>query len=188
VTKYQFLSDGWVTEARRLRAEAKDPGDLGEVASPVPVRVNLVVTEVPFQPAPLDAHVDTSSGYLEIDAGHLDHPDVTISMAYGTARSMFVAGDIQTVMQAFLGGRIKVDGDLSKLLDPRNGMWPGAFPASPVAQGPGGGQPSQGQLGGQRQPDEPGQPEGRQPGQPEQRQARAAAALALARRLQEITE
>ncbi len=55
--------------------------------------------------------------------------------AYDTARSLFVQGDVQAVLQAFLGGRIKVDGDLSKLLDPRSGIWPGG-PSAPAPPGP----------------------------------------------------
>ena len=107
-----------------------------------PVRVNLIVAEAPFSATALDAHVDTSSGRLNIDTGHLSDPDVTVSMAYSTARSLFVQGDIQAVMQAFLGGRIKVDGDLSKLLDPQSGIWPSSAPPRPVGLGgtPGAGQ------------------------------------------------
>jgi hypothetical protein len=122
------------------------------------------VAEAPFSAAALDAHVDTSSGRLNIDTGHLNDPDVTVSMAYSTARSLFVQGDIQAVMQAFLGGRIKVDGDLSKLLDPQSGIWPSSAPPSPVgpAGPPGAGQ---GDLGFPKP-----------------------AAEQIARRLQEITE
>ena len=58
-------------------------------------------------------------------------------MGYGTARSLFVAGDVQTVMQAFLGGRVRVDGDLSKLLDPRSGIWPAAPTSRPRPAQPG---------------------------------------------------
>jgi hypothetical protein len=125
VPKYPFLSDEWVSEARRIysEAEASSGGVIGGRAM-APVRVNLIVAEAPFSASALDAHVDTSSGRLNIDTGHLANPDVTVSMAYSTARSLFVQGDIQAVMQAFLGGRIKVDGDLSKLLDPQSGIWP----------------------------------------------------------------
>jgi hypothetical protein len=151
--KYAFLSDEWVSEAKRIYAE----GGAGEVAGGAglaPVRVNLVVTEVPFSEFPVDAHVDTSGGRLDIDVGHVAEPDVTISLAYDTARSLFVQGDVQAVLQAFLGGRIKVDGDLSKLLDPRSGIWPGGPPAPASARpgvGPqglaGGGSPGPGQSG-----------------------------------------
>ena len=93
------------------------------------VRLNLIVTEAPFSAAMLDAHVDTSSGRIDIGTGHVEGPDVTVSLDYDTARSLFVQGDVQAVLQAFLGGRIKVDGDLSKLLNPQSGIWPGPAPA-----------------------------------------------------------
>jgi hypothetical protein len=131
--KYAFLSDEWVGEAKRIYAEAGASGVIGGTTTLAPVRVNLVVTDAPFSPAPVDAHVDTSAGRFDIDVGHLDGPDVTISLDYVTARSLFVQGDVQAVLQAFLGGRIKVDGDLSKLLDPRSGIWPG--PSSAAAPG-----------------------------------------------------
>jgi hypothetical protein len=137
VPKYPFLSDEWVTEARRIysEAEASSAGGVTGGRAIAPVRVNLIVAEAPFSATTLDAHVDTSSGRLNIDTGHLSDPDVTVSMAYSTARSLFVQGDIQAVMQAFLGGRIKVDGDLSKLLDPQSGIWPTARPAGPAGSG-----------------------------------------------------
>jgi hypothetical protein len=144
VPKYPFLSDEWVTEARRIysEAEASSAGGVTGGRAMAPVRVNLIVGEAPFSAAALDAHVDTSSGRLNIDTGHLANPDVTVSMAYSTARSLFVQGDIQAVMQAFLGGKIKVDGDLSKLLDPQSGIWPTAPAPSPAGMGgsPGAGQ------------------------------------------------
>lgn len=164
--KYPFLSDEWVNEARRIYSEAEVSGAGGVSGgrAMAPVRVNLIVAEAPFSAAALDAHVDTSSGRLNIDTGHLTNPDVTVSMTYDTARSLFVQGDIQAVMQAFLGGRIKVDGDLTKLLDPQSGIWPTAAPPNP---------------GGAM-----GSPDGTQPDlgfpKPEAEQ--------IARRLQEITD
>ncbi len=181
--KYPFLSDEWVDEAHRIYAEVEASGALGATAF-APVRVNLVVTDVPFSDRPIDAHVDTSSGRVAISTGHLPSPDVTVSMGYGTARSLFVAGDVQAVMQAFLGGRVRVDGDLSKLLDPRSGIWPSAAasplgPAQPAAAeeasgaAPGAGGPG-GAGGGAGAQAELGLP--------------GTQALALATRLKEITE
>jgi hypothetical protein len=129
--KYPFLSDEWLDEARRIYAEAETNGVLPVGSSVVPVRVNLIVTEAPFSSANVDAHIDTSAGRIEFGTGHVDGPDVTVSLDYVTARSLFVQGDAQAVLQAFLGGRIKVDGDLSKLLDPDSGIWPGVAPAAP---------------------------------------------------------
>lgn len=137
MAKYPFLSDEWVAQARRIYGEASANGAIDGSAAPAPVRVNLVVTGVPFADAPIDAHVDTSAGTVAVDTGHLEKPDVTVSMDYMTARSLFIAGDVQAVMQAFLSGKIRVDGDLAKLLDPRTGVWPAssALPSwGPFAQ------------------------------------------------------
>jgi hypothetical protein len=187
--KYPFLSDEWVAEAQRIYAEVEASGGLAG-ASFSPVRVNLVISDAPFSDRPIDAHVDTSSGGVAISTGHLPGPDVTVSMGYGTARALFVAGDVQTVMQAFLGGRIRIDGDLSKLLDPRSGIWPAAPtgwapPARPGAGGAGGaGESFSGPGEGPQGASGNGGDRGAQPGLG----LPGVQALALATRLKEITE
>jgi putative sterol carrier protein len=82
--------------------------------------MNQIIQDVPFGDGTVKAHLDTSAGELEIDTGHLDSPDLTITMAYETAKGLLVNGDAQGAMQAFLGGRIKVDGDISKLIALQN--------------------------------------------------------------------
>ena len=109
---HPFLSDEWITEARRIHEEYRGQG--AEV--PHEVRMNLIVTDVPFGTGSLDAHADTSSGELEIDTGHLDTADVTLTLDYATARAILVEQDPQAGMQAFMGGRIKVQGDMTKLM------------------------------------------------------------------------
>lgn len=128
MAKYPFLSDEWVAEARLIYAEAEASGSFS--AAPAQVRVNLLVTEVPFAAGALEAHVDTSAGRVTIDTGHLQEPDVTVSLDYATARVLFVAGDVQAALQAFLAGRVKVDGDLTKLLGPHSGIWPASTPVA----------------------------------------------------------
>jgi putative sterol carrier protein len=112
VNQYPFLSDEWVDESRRIREEYKD--QIPEIA--VSVRMNQVVNEVPFGDGVIHAHVDTSSGRLEVEPGHLESPDLTVTLSYATAKSILVDGDAQAAMNAFLGGRIKVDGDITKML------------------------------------------------------------------------
>jgi hypothetical protein len=112
VATHPFLSDDWIDEARRIHDEYRGRA----AAMPGAVRVNLVVKEVPFGTGSLDAHVDTASGELEIDTGHLDGPDVTLTLDYDTAKAILVEQDPQAAMSAFMGGRIKVQGDMSKLL------------------------------------------------------------------------
>jgi len=112
VQQYPFLSEEWLAEARKVRAEFR--GRAPEI--PVQVRMNQIVQDAPFGDGTIKAHLDTSSGELEIDTGHLDSPDLTITIGYDTAKAILVDGDAQAAMQAFLSGRIKVDGDISKMI------------------------------------------------------------------------
>lgn len=110
--QYQFLSDEWLEQTRKLREEYRD--QVPEV--PVTVRMNQVINEVPFGEGVIHAHVDTSSGVLEMETGHLESPDLTVTLSYSTAKAILVDGDAQAAMNAFLSGRIKVDGDITKMI------------------------------------------------------------------------
>jgi hypothetical protein len=112
VAKHPFLSNEWVAEARRIREEQSGSAPGGGPT----VRVNLVVTDVPFGPGSLDAHLDTSSGELDVEAGHLSDADVTLTLEYPTAKGILVEGNPQIALQAYMAGMIKVDGDLTKLM------------------------------------------------------------------------
>ncbi len=112
---YPFLSDEWIAEARKIRAEMAD----AEAAAGVPattVRMNQVITEVPFGGGRLDAHLDTSSGTLEMETGHLESPDVTVTLDYETAKAIFVDGTLDAGMRAFMEGKVRVQGDMAKLI------------------------------------------------------------------------
>ena len=110
-TAYPFLSPDWMNAARTLRETMPRP----DTAPPVAVRMNLVVTDTPFD-ADVQGHVDTTDGEVVIEDGHLDGPDLTVTVDYETARAIFIDQDAAAAMQAFMGGRIKVDGDLTKML------------------------------------------------------------------------
>ena len=107
---YDFLSDEWLAEARKIRGEYKS------LAAPAanPLRMNLVVTEVPER-GEVDAHVDTSGGELDIERGHLVGTDLKITLDYETAKALLIDGNSQAAMSAFMAGKIRVDGDMSKL-------------------------------------------------------------------------
>ena len=115
MTRYVFLSDEWIESARMIRAEAHSEGT--SATAPHSVRVNLVITDVPFGEGTLDAHVDTSSGLVEIDSGHIEAVDMIVTVDHSTARSILVEGNSQVAMQAFMTGKIKVEGDISKLIE-----------------------------------------------------------------------
>jgi hypothetical protein len=109
---YPFLSDEWLREARAIREE--QGGAVPTVAAAV--KMNLVINEVPFGDGTIDAHLDTSSGALELDTGHLEGPDLTVTVDYATAKAILIEGNFQMGMQAFMAGKIRVEGDMSKLM------------------------------------------------------------------------
>jgi putative sterol carrier protein len=121
---YAFLSDEWLDEARALRAEYQ--GKTPPVAHVV--RMNLVVTQVPFSEDDILAHMDTSSGELVLDTGHLETQDLKVTVDYDTAKAILVEGNPQAGMQAFMQGKVRVEGDMAKLM---------ALTASPGASDPG---------------------------------------------------
>jgi putative sterol carrier protein len=109
---YPFLSDEWLEEARRIRAEYEGKS----VPFPHPVRMNLVVTGAPFGDKDIDAHLDTSSGELVLDVGHLENPDLKVTVDYDTAKAILIDGNPAAGMQAFMAGKVKVEGDMGKLM------------------------------------------------------------------------
>jgi hypothetical protein len=124
---FAFLSDEWMAAARAIRAEYADRA----TAIPVEVRMNMVVKEVPFGEGQIDAHVDTSSGTLDMELGHLEQPDLSLTLGYDTARAILVDGDATAAMNAFMSGRIKVDGDITKMIALQSsGALGGADPAA----------------------------------------------------------
>jgi hypothetical protein len=107
-----FLSPEWIAEARVIRAKYEDRAP----KIPVSIRMNQVVKNVPFGDGIINSHIDTSSGELVMDLGHLDSPDLTVTTDYATARAIFLEQDPQAGMQAFLSGKVKVEGDMTKMM------------------------------------------------------------------------
>ena len=129
MAKYPFLSDEWVTAARTIYDAHKGEGP----SLPVSLKANLNITDAPFGDGPIQAHLDTSSGELTLDMGHLETPDVTLTMGYETAKAQIVTQDQQAVMQAFMGGRIKIEGDMSKVMALAAGSAAGGPEAQAIA-------------------------------------------------------
>jgi hypothetical protein len=99
-------------EAKKIREEYRGQG----TAPAHTVKMNQIITDVPFGEGTIEAHMDTSSGELEMDTGHIDGADVTVTLDYETAKAIFVEGNPQAGMQAFMAGKIKVQGDMTKLM------------------------------------------------------------------------
>ena len=109
---YEFLSDEWMEAAREIRARYEE--HVPEIT--MSVRINQVITEVPFGDGQIFAYVDTSEGSLALELGELDEPDAVMMVDYHTAHAIIVERDPAVVMQSFLQGRIRVQGDMMKLM------------------------------------------------------------------------
>jgi len=113
MAKYKFLTEEWVNEAKKIREEV----DTGDSAAPAHVvRMNQIITEVPFGDAVINAYMDTTGGSIDMDLGELENPDLTVTLDYATAKAIIVDGNPQAGMQAFMQGKIKVQGDMTKLM------------------------------------------------------------------------
>jgi putative sterol carrier protein len=115
---YPFLSEEWMSAAKAIREKYADTA-----AKPTAIiRMNQVITEVPFGDGTVKSYLDTSSGDVVMELGELETADVTITTDYATARSVFVDQDQAASMQAFMAGKIKVQGDMMKMMAMQTGM------------------------------------------------------------------
>ncbi len=97
-----FLTDDWFATVEQLTAAA---GDLNLPPALANLALNLVVdgTEVS-----LDAG--------KIQKGLSDNAKTTLNMDGETLRKVFLEFDMAAAMQAFMTGKIKVQGDMSQLM------------------------------------------------------------------------
>jgi putative sterol carrier protein len=109
---YAFLSDEWMAAAKAVREKYADQA--AKVTTVI--KMNQVITDVPFGDGTLNVYLDTSSGDVVMDLGALDAPDLTVTTDYDTARKIFVDQDQAAGMQAFMSGKIKVQGDMMKMM------------------------------------------------------------------------
>lgn len=109
---HQFLSDEWIEAARDIRHRHAHRAPSIEVT----VRINVVTTKVPFGDGTVAAYIDTSTGVLDMELGRIESADLTVTTDYDTARQLFVDQDPAASMQAFMSGRIKVEGDITRLM------------------------------------------------------------------------
>jgi hypothetical protein len=101
----EFLSDEWFAEAKKIADEAgADAGQAGDLT------LNIVVTGGPSG----DKEIHMANG--EFAQGLVDNAPTKMTVPYEVAKSVFIEGNQQAGMQAFMQGQIKVEGDMSKLM------------------------------------------------------------------------
>jgi hypothetical protein len=101
-----FLSDEWFDAVRGLTAEA---GELNIPKAMKDVVVNL--------------HIETSSETILLcmkgglmEKGHVEKPDVTMHMPEDYAHGLLVRGDWSVGMKGYVARKIKVSGNMRKLI------------------------------------------------------------------------
>ncbi len=102
----KFLTDEWasaVSEALQAHEQFRSSADM---------TLQFVVTDAPE--GEVKFYMDASGDAPVQKIGELDEPDVTISSTYETASAIF-SGELNTQM-AFMTGKIKVNGNLAKLM------------------------------------------------------------------------
>ena len=100
-----FLTDAWFDEVEKLRSEAPEPA-----AQMRDLKLNIVVTGGPD--GERDIHLDAG----QFERGHVDGAPTKLTVPYDVAKAIFIDGNPQAGMQAFMSGQIKVEGDMSKVM------------------------------------------------------------------------
>ena len=107
--KYVFLSDEWFDAAGKLVAEHSAGGP------PAPNLVmNLEVADADGKTTQF--HMGSRDGATLFGKGHTDGADLTLATDIDTAREVFVANNPAAGMQAFMAGKVRIQGDMSKLM------------------------------------------------------------------------
>ena len=118
---HPFLSPEWIAAVKAIRE-----GYAAEASKvTTSIRMNLVLTDVPSDLSPdggMNIFLDTSSGDIVVDVGELEEPDLTLTTDYDTTRTILVDRDQAAAMQAFLSGKIRVQGDMMKMLAMQSSM------------------------------------------------------------------
>ncbi len=102
-----LLTDDWFATVDKLTAEA---GDLNLPPALANLAINLVVV-----------NADNNTTELSLDGGKIQkglssNAKTTLNMDGETLRKVFLEFDMAVAMQAFMTGKIKVQGDMSQLM------------------------------------------------------------------------
>ena len=118
MAKSEFLSDEWFTAVTALMAEHG-----ADAPATQSMMLNMVVTDTPWGERQM--HMGAVDGKAEMGQGHTEGADVTLTTDYTTAKDVFISGNQQAGMQAFMAGKVKVQGDMTKLMMAQQGGGPG---------------------------------------------------------------
>jgi hypothetical protein len=103
---HAFLSDGWFAEATKI---------FQEIAPPVPAAIQDLVINLRVKGGP-DGDVEARLAAGQLQKGLAAGAPTTLTLPYDVARKMMVDNDPNAAMQAFMGGKIQIEGDMTKVM------------------------------------------------------------------------
>ncbi len=103
---HRFLSDPWFEEAEKIRSEI-DP--------PVPDLVKNLVINLVVKDSP-DGDIEAKLEAGRFLKGLASEAPTKLTVPYEVALKMFIEQDPQASMEAFMSGKIQVEGDMSKVM------------------------------------------------------------------------
>jgi hypothetical protein len=117
---HPFLTDAWFDAVHRL---ADDAGEL-----PVPDAIKKLRLNVAIVDAPEGVHGMHMAGSMLPQKGLIKDAVATLKMPYSLARKLLIERDQGAAIQAFMSGKIQIEGDMSALMSMGTGMGPGNVP------------------------------------------------------------
>lgn len=106
----QFLTEEWADEVERALNSHEG---FTQAIRDVDLSLQFLVTDVPDR-QDIPYYVRLSGGRAEVAPGELPNPDVSVANSYETAVEIS-KGELNT-QTAFITGRLKVQGNLAKLM------------------------------------------------------------------------
>ena len=103
---HTFLSEAWFKEAERIR---------NEINPPVPDAIKNVVVNLLVKNGP-EGDVEARIQGGKFEKGLAQSAPTKLTVPYDVAKAMFISGDQQASMQAFMTGQIQVEGDMAVLM------------------------------------------------------------------------
>ena len=103
---HPFLSNAWFDEATKIFKELKPP---------VPAVIQDLVINLRVKGGP-DGDVEARMAGGQLLKGFGAGAPTTLTIPFDVARKMMVENDQNAAMQAFMGGQIQIEGDMSKIM------------------------------------------------------------------------
>jgi len=111
MSTHRFMSEGWINEINKFRES------LGNVEIPESAKAISLNFTIKFEDGDVKASVQNG----ELASGHAENGKTTLILPAAVAKKMFIERDQSAAMQAFMSGQIKVEGDMSQLMQMQGG-------------------------------------------------------------------